>query len=47
MGVGAGFPRPAVIPPVSKPRILAFGGSIRRDSLNQKLAATAFHPPTV
>ena len=26
---------------VSKPRILAFGGSLRRDSLNQKLAAIA------
>lgn len=26
---------------MSKPRILAFGGSLRRDSLNQKLAAVA------
>jgi NAD(P)H-dependent FMN reductase len=26
---------------MSKPRILAFGGSLRRDSFNQKLAALA------
>jgi NAD(P)H-dependent FMN reductase len=26
---------------MSKPRILAFGGSLRRDSFNQKLAAIA------
>jgi len=26
---------------MSTPRILAFGGSLRRDSLNQKLAAIA------
>jgi NAD(P)H-dependent FMN reductase len=26
---------------MSRPRILAFGGSLRRDSLNRKLAAIA------
>jgi NAD(P)H-dependent FMN reductase len=26
---------------MSKPRILAFGGSLRRDSFNRKLAAIA------